>query len=205
MRRICLLLMIFCTLLFVGCKEEPTETEPIPDGKSADPIALTPLPAEDLGLASYLVDADFVLNEENLIPSLQDFFSAPCTLDFYLEDSDGGIYRCEDALLNRKFGEVLCNAEYYVISKRKYDAVVAHGSVEDPYWEASYLRAYFANVLGQISIIIGKDGTYLDFYRDAEKEREMNESGRTFYTTSDLFDELAAVKADIIAQCEKLD
>jgi len=205
MKRIFLILMICCALLFAGCKEEPEKNEGVPLAEQAEPISLSPLPAEDLGASSYLVDADFVLTEDNLIPSLADFFAAPCALDFYLEDADGAIYRCDDAALNRKFGEVLCSSEYDVISMRIYDAVVAHGSVEDPYIEASYLRAYFANALGQVSVIIGKDGTYLDFYRDVEKEREMNESGRTFFARTDLFDDLAAVKAEIIAECEKLD
>lgn len=189
-------------LVFSGCSDTPGETEGTPVGEQSEPISLSPLPVDDLGAAAYLLEADFALTEENLIASLTDFFAAPCTLDFYLEDQDGAVYRCDDASLNRKFGEALCGAEYKVISMRKYDAVVAHGSVEDPYLEASYLRVYFANDLGQVSVIIGKDGTYLDFYRDVEKEREMNESGRTFYTSADLFDELEAVKTEIMDQCE---
>ena len=201
MKKVWLLLLI-CILIFSGCTEEPAEMEETVVEMSSEPISLSPLPAEELGAAAYLVADDFALTEANLISSLTDFFAAPCALDFYLEDADGAVYRCDDPMLNRKFGEVLSGAGYKVISMRKYDAVVAHGSVEDPYLEASYLRAYFANDLGQVSVIIGKDGTYLDFYRDVEKEREMNESGRTFYTSVDLFEELEAVKTEILESCE---
>ncbi|MBQ1251402.1 MAG: hypothetical protein IIY02_00650, partial [Firmicutes bacterium] len=68
----------------------------------------------------------------------------------------------------------------------------------------SYERAYFANALGQVSIIIGKDGTYLDFYRAVPKENEMNESGRTFFTSENIFPELEAVKTEILPQCEHI-
>lgn len=201
MKRIVLFIMILCVLLCSACvgREERDITEPV---EEVSAVVLSPLPCDDPGTAAYLVDEDFSLTEENLIASLTDFFAAPCALDFYLEDEDGAVWRCDDPDLNRRFGEVLCGAEYRVISMRKYDAVVAHGSVEDPYLEASYLRAYFANGLGQVSLIIGKDGTYIDFYRAVDKEREMNESGRTFYTPTDLFDELTEVKAEIVEECE---
>lgn len=198
MKRFVLILMTVCVLLFSACgkdnEENLTET-------AEKTITLSPLSSAELGRAEKLTEPDFVLNEENLLASIADFFGGSCALDFYLEDEDGRVYRCDKEALNRRFGEVFCDAEYKVISMRKYDAAVAYGSVEDPYWEASYLRAYFANAAGQISVIIGRDGTYLDFYRAVEKENEMNESGRTFFTETDIFDELLAVKEEILPYC----
>ncbi|MBR5329000.1 MAG: hypothetical protein IKV45_02200 [Firmicutes bacterium] len=201
MKRILLFFILIWAFAFAGCSAEPeVELENVAEESAV--VSLSPLPCEDLGDAAVLVDPAFVLTEENLVSSLALFFAAPCSLDFYLEDADGAVYRSADPTLNGKFGEVLCGATYNVISMRKYDAVVAHGSVEDPYLEASYLRAYFANAAGQVSVIIGKDGTYIDFYRAVEKEREMNESGRTFYTPTDLFDDLLTVKSEIVDECE---
>lgn len=186
-----------------------TQREAFPiDGtpKFAESVVLTPPETGDLGAASYLIEPGFALTESNLKESLQDFFAAPCTLDFYLEDENvKGIYRCEEAVLNAKFGEVLASADFYVISMRKYDAAVAAGSVENPYHEASYRRAYFANAIGQVSLIIGKDGTYLDFYRHTEGSADKTESGRTFFAETDLYERLWAVKEGMGADCCSLD
>ena len=54
------------------------------------------------------------------------------------------------------------------------------------------------------AIIIGKDGTYLDFYRDVPKENEMNESGRTFFTPKNIFPDLETVKSEILPHCEPI-
>ena len=102
---------------------------------------------------------------------------------------------------NSGFGAVLSSVDFSVISMRKYDAAVAAGSVENPYHEASYRRAYFANEIGQVSLIIGKDGTYLDFYLRREGGAERTESGSTFFTETDLYDDLLVVKDDMGKDC----
>ena len=174
-----------------------------PETKNA--VTLSPPESGETGAASYLLDTDFVLNEEDLSESLRAFFSAPCVLDFYLEEEGEGIvYRCANEEENSGFGAVLSSADFSVISMRKYDAAVAAGSVENPYHEASYRRAYFANELGQVSLIIGGDGTYLDFYLRKEGGAERTESGRTFFTETDLYDDLLAVKNAMGEDCVPL-
>ena len=174
-----------------------------PETKNA--VTLSPPESGETGAASYLLDTDFVLNEEDLSESLRAFFSAPCVLDFYLEEEGEGIvYRCANEEENSGFGAVLSSADFSVISMRKYDAAVAAGSVENPYHEASYRRAYFANELGQVSLIIGGDGTYLDFYLRKEVGAERTESGRTFFTETDLYDDLLAVKNAMGEDCVPL-
>ena len=174
-----------------------------PETKNA--VTLSPPESGETGAASYLLDTDFVLNEEDLSESLQAFFSAPCVLDFYLEEEGEGIvYRCANEEENSGFGAVLSSADFSVISMRKYDAAVAAGSVENPYHEASYRRAYFANEIGQVSLIIGKDGTYLDFYRRIEGSADRTESGRTFFAATDLYDDLLAVKNAMGEDCVPL-
>lgn len=207
MKRIFLFLLVLSVLLFSGCGRETADesAEETVDSEQERSISLSPLPADVLGAAAHLIEEDFILNEDNIAASLGDFFDASCALDFYLEDGDGGIYRCNNPALNRKFGEIFCRADYKVISMRKYDAVVAHGSVEDPYWEASYLRGYFANAAGEVSVIVGRDGTCIDFYRAVAKENEMNESGRTFFTEADLFSGLLEVKEAILHDCTRLE
>lgn len=184
--------------MFYAETEEESDTGLFPiDGsmKGESTVTLSPPETGDTGTSSYLLEADFVLSEENLKESLMAFFSSPCVLDFYLEDAgSSGVYRCEDAGRNRDFGAVFTSVNFSVISMRKYDAAVAAGSVENPYHEASYRRAYFANELGQVSLIIGGDGTYLDFYLRKEGGAERTESGRTFFTETDLYDDLLAVK-----------
>ena len=171
-----------------------------PETKNA--VTLSPPESGETGAASYLLDTDFVLNEEDLSESLRAFFSAPCVLDFYLEEEGEGIvYRCANEEENSGFGAVLSSADFSVISMRKYDAAVAAGSVENPYHEASYRRAYFANEIGQVSLIIGKDGTYLDFYLRREGGSERTESGRTFFAETDLYDDLLVVKDDMGKDC----
>lgn len=197
------ILILIALFLFGACENKTEPAEKATAENNA--VSLTPLPCEDLGNAAYLIDGDFVLNEENMESCLEDFFAAPCPLDFYLEDEDGKIYRCDDPALGIKFANALTQGDYTVISMRKYNAAVAHGSIDSTYPEAGYERAYFANALGQVSIIIGKDGTYLDFYRAAEKENEMNESGRTFFSTTDLFDGLLTVKEEILPYCEVIE
>ena len=174
-----------------------------PETKNA--VTLSPPESGETGAASYLLDTDFVLKEEDLSESLQAFFSAPCVLDFYLEEEGEGIvYRCANEEENSGFGAVLSSADFSVISMRKYNAAVAAGSVENPYHEASYRRAYFANEIGQVSLIIGKDGTYLDFYRRIEGIADRTESGRTFFAATDLYDDLLAVKNAMGEDCVPL-
>ena len=174
-----------------------------PETKNA--VTLSPPESGETGAASYLLDTDFVLNEEDLSESLRAFFSAPCVLDFYLEEEGEGIvYRCANEEENSGFGAVLSSADFSVISMRKYDAAVAAGSVENPYHEASYRRAYFANEIGQVSLIIGKDGTYLDFYLRRESGADRTESGRTFFAATDLYDDLLAVKNAMGEDCVPL-
>lgn len=115
------------------------------------------------------------------------------------------IYRCEDPVLSAKFARATEAAAFYVISMRKYEAAVAGGSVENPYHEATYERAYFANAIGQVSLVIGKDGTYLDFYRKHEGSAEKTESGRTFFSFSNIYPALLEVKAEIASQCVVMD
>lgn len=177
-------------------KEADTGLFPI-DGtmKRESAVTLSPPENGDTGAASYLLETDFVLSEDNLKESLNAFFSSPCVLDFYLEEEGrSGVYRCESPEQNRHFAAVFTAADFSVISMRKYDAAVAAGSVDNPYHEASYRRAYFANEIGQVSLIIGKDGTYLDFYLRREGGTDQTESGRTFFAETDLYDDLLAVK-----------
>ncbi|MBQ1252587.1 MAG: hypothetical protein IIY02_06695 [Firmicutes bacterium] len=204
MKKQYLLFFILILLLFTSC----TQSEESPEENSEEiadaTIIFTPEPCADPGDAGYLIEEDFILNEDNLESCLADFFTAPCPLDFYLEDEDGGIYRCTDSEYNTQFAQAIQTGDYSVISMRLYNAVVAHGSIDSTYPEASYERAYFANALGQVSIIIGKDGTYLDFYRDVPKENEMNESGRTFFTPKNIFPDLETVKSEILPHCEPI-
>lgn len=209
--------MIFFSFFQISLeKKEPeapssgeVETEAFPIDGTLSPrtsVELTPVSEGRLGDAAYLVSSDFALNEGNLEASLLSFFGAPCSLDFYLEDGNtSGIFRCDDAAAKDAFGAAITAADFRVISMRKYDAAVAAGSIANPYHEASYRRAYFANEIGQVSLIVGKDGTYLDFYRHLTGSAEKTESGRTFFTKTDLYDGLLAVKAEMGEVCESLD
>ena len=197
-------LFFLILFLFTSCAQPEKTAEENSEKISDTTIIFTPEPCADPGDAAYLIDENFILNEDNIETCLADFFSAPCPLDFYLEDEDGGIYRCTDAERNAQFAQAIQTGDYSVISMRIYNAVVAHGSIDSTYPEASYERAYFANALGQVSIIIGKDGTYLDFYRAVPKENEMNESGRTFFTSENIFPELETVKTELLPQCERI-
>ena len=190
--------------LFTSCTQSEKSAGENSEENSDTTIIFTPKPCTDPGDAAYLIDENFILNEDNIETCLADFFTAPCPLDFYLEDEDGGIYRCTDTEISAQFAQAIQTGDYSVISMRIYNAVVAHGSIDSTYPEASYKRAYFSNALGQVSIIIGKDGTYLDFYRAVPKENEMNESGRTFFAPVNIFPKLESLKAEILPYCERI-